>query len=48
MVQKSQSQPPGMMLKTLVNHGINDRPQLVSKGVISPGTHFIFRPFDRG
>ena len=30
MVQKSDSQPPGMVLKPVVNNGINYQPQLVS------------------
>ena len=29
MVQKSQSQPPGMVIKPVVNHGITYQPQLV-------------------
>ena len=35
MVQKSHSQPPGMVLKPVVNNGINHQPQLVNAGFLN-------------
>ena len=34
MIQKSQSQPPGMVIKPFVNNGINYQPQLVIAGFL--------------
>ena len=35
MVQKSHSQPPGMVLEPVVNNGMNDQPQVVIAGFLN-------------